>query len=157
MLGSLLLFLAGQAAAPIDASIFADRAAGERASFLVVFREQADLSGAMSMSDRGERRRFVYEALRARADASQAGLGPRLERDGVKFRRHFLVNMLEVEGDATTAEALSRERGVLALVPNRSSELRRVELPAGVPRSAAAIEPNIALVGAPEIWARGFT
>ena len=52
--------------APIDPRIFAGRAAGEPASFLVVFREQADLSGAAAISDRAARRQFVYDALRSR-------------------------------------------------------------------------------------------
>src|SRR5712692_625010 len=49
----------------VDPRIFAGRAAFERASFLVVLRDQADLSGAESIADSTERVRFVYESLRA--------------------------------------------------------------------------------------------
>src|SRR5262245_65599594 len=87
MLALLLVLLAGRAVAPVDERIFAGKAAGERASFLVVFREQADLSGARAIADRGARRRFVYEALQARADGSQSRLAARLARDGVPFRQ----------------------------------------------------------------------
>ena len=149
--------MTGHAVAPVDDRIFAGKAAGERASFLVVFREQADLSGAAAIEDRAARRRFVYEALRARADASQAGLAARLERRGIPLRRHFLVNMLEVEADEAAARELAREPEVLMVAANRPSALLREPSPGLVPRATAAIEWNVSHIGAPELWARGFT
>ena len=149
--------LAAASPAPVDPRIFRDRAAGERASFLVVFRDQADLSGASRIQDRTERRRFVFEALRARADESQAPVAARLARDGVSVRSHYLVNMLEVESDESTARTLAREPGVLAVASNRPAVLARVASPALDLRAAAAIEPNLTLIGAPDIWALGFT
>jgi serine protease AprX len=157
-----VLFLAIRAAeavgpsAPVAAAIFRGREAGERASFLVVLREKADLSGAAAIEDRGARRRFVYEALRATADASQAPIAERLEREGVPFRRHTLVNMLEVEADESTARSLARDPAVAMIAANRPSVLAREET-AFAPRSRAAIEWNVSLVGAPELWARGLT
>jgi subtilisin family serine protease len=142
--------------APISPSIFANRVEGERASFLVVFREKADLSGARGIEDRGARRRFVYEALRARADASQANLAARLRRDGIPFRSHYLVNMLEVEADEAVARDLAGEPGVLTIAANRPAALRREPPPGFVPRAVATVEWNIAHVGAPELWSRGF-
>ena len=156
MLSLLLFLLAGGASAPVDGRIFANKAAAERASFLVVLREKADLSGASAIEDRGERRRFVYEALRATAEVSQAPIADRLTRKGVHFRRHLLVNMLEVEADEATARSLARDPAVALVAANRQSVLRR-EKTAFVPRLTAEIEPNIALIGAPELWARGIT
>ena len=157
MLGLFLVYLAGLVGAPVDARIFAGKAAGERASFLVVFREQADLSGARAIEDRAERRRFVYEALRSRADASQAAMAARLEREGIPHRSHFLVNMLEVEADESVARALAREPGVLTVAANRTAALVLEPSPDYLPRAAAAVEWNISHVGAPDLWARGFT
>ena len=128
--------------------------------FLVLLREQADLSGAAAIADRGERRRFVYEALRARADASQAPLVERLRRDGVRHRAHTLVNMLEVEGDEATARALARDPAVLAVAANRPARLSRPEPRELSPRRGAEapeVEPNLALIGAPQVWDRGIT
>src|SRR5262245_24144548 len=107
MFALLLLFLAGHAPAPVDPRIFAKKAAGERASFIVILREHADLSAAAAIPDRLERRRFVYETLRALADESQAPLRERLAGAGMPFRPHFLVNMIEVEGDAALARELA--------------------------------------------------
>jgi serine protease AprX len=160
----LVLFLASprslQDGAPpaIDPRIFTGRTAGEAASFLVILREQADLSGAAGIADRAERRRFVYESLRSVADSSQAPLVDRLRRGGVRHRPHFLVNMIEVETDEATARALAREPGVVAVEANRAARLSRPEAsPIARPRRVGAVEPNLALIGAPEVWARGFT
>jgi serine protease AprX len=146
--------------APIDPSIFAGRPAEERATFLVVLREQADLSGASALTDRAARRQFVYESLRARAEAAQAPLRSRLERAGVPHRAHYLVNMLEVEGDASLARELAARDDVVSIAGNRAAALTRPEAvaPRASPRASSDVaEPNIEKIRAPELWARGFT
>ncbi|HLN58028.1 MAG TPA: S8 family serine peptidase [Thermoanaerobaculia bacterium] len=158
----------GAADARVDPRIFAGKAAGERASFLVVMREQADLAGAEAFAGRAEKGRFVYEALRAQAEASQASLRARLEAAGVAFRSFYLVNMIEVEGDRVLAEELAAREEVSSVAPNVEAHLEPqpvIEQEAVVtphasrltPYAASAVEPNIARVGAPGVWARGFT
>jgi serine protease AprX len=144
----------------IDPRIFANRPPGERASFLVVFREQADLAGAAAVHDRLDRRRSVYEALAAQAEASQGPLGERLREAGIPFRSHFLVNMIEVEADEAVARQLAMRADVARIAPNFGAPLSRPEPRAVAPRSSpvvSAVEPNIAMVGAPELWALGYT
>ncbi len=155
MLSLLLLLLANGTAAPVDHRIFAGKAAGERSSFLVVMREKADLSGAAAIQEGGARRRFVYESLRATAEASQGPIAERLTREGIPFRRHVLVNMLEVESDESTARSLARDPSVAVVTPNRPALLRREET-SFAQRSTSTIEWNVAQVGAPELWAKGF-
>jgi len=151
---------AGAPAPRVDSRIFAGKAPGERATVLVVLREQPDLSGAAAISDRAERRRYVYEALRAHAAATQAPLLERLRASGAAFRSHFLVNMVEVEADAPLAEALAARADVSGVEANLEVRLPRPD-PAEGPRSvlhaAATIEPNLVQVRAPELWARGAT
>ena len=162
VLQALLLLVLHNGAAPIDSRIFADRAPGDRTTFLVVLRDQADLSGASSIADRAARRQFVYDALRARAEAAQAPVRERLDRAGVKYRTHYLVDMLEVEGDAALAQELAARGDVAAIAGNRPARLSRPEqVPPRVSRRALALadpaEPNIEKIRAPEMWARGFT
>ncbi|MEP6995276.1 MAG: S8 family serine peptidase [Acidobacteriota bacterium] len=154
----LLAFRPSEAHARLDARLFAGRAADEKVSVLVVLREQADLSGAAGIGDRIERRRFVYEALRAQAESSQAELKEDLRRQGVRFRSHFLVNVLEVEADRATAERLSARRDVASVAANRPSAWSGPALAERSSRaSVAGIEPNLVLVGAPQLWELGFT
>ena len=144
--------------ARVDSRIFAGKGMAERVSVLVVLREQADLSGAAAIGDRIGRRRFVYEALRAQAEASQAGLRQDLKERGIRFRSHFLVNMVEVEVDRDVAAGLAARGEVSFLAANRSSA---GSIPVAGPgtsgASAASVEPNLVLVGAPQLWALGFT
>jgi serine protease AprX len=146
----------------VDARIFAGKADGERASVLVVLREQADVSGAAGIPDRLERRRFVYESLKAHAEATQASVREEMRRSGIPFRPHFLVNMLEVEADRETAARLAARSEVFAIAANRAADLARPATDPlaplrAEPESADGVEPNIALVRAPELWDRGFT
>lgn len=151
----------------LDARIFAGKAAGEPASFLVVMREQADLSLAQAISDRTERLRYVYETLRRHADRTQGVLRERLNSLGVPFRPFFLVNMLEVEADRSVAAELATQDEVASLAPNPNVALPpepAVERqdPAASPSASrltpsATVEPNLAKIRAPEVWSQGFT
>jgi serine protease AprX len=149
--------------ARVDPRIFAGKAAEERASFLVVMREQADLSGAEAFAGKAEKGRFVYEALRAQAETSQASLRARLEAAGVAFRSFYLVNMIEVEGDRALAEELAAREEVSSVAPNNEAArepepvIERQPLASRLGPAAATVEENIARVGAPGVWARGFT
>ncbi len=139
--------------------IFAGRAPGETASLILMLRSQADLSGADAIGSAPERRRFVFEALRATAEASQAELRSRLDETGVRFRSFFLVNMIEVVADRALAEELSERADVAFVAANRPFRLSRPEVQEPDPRplSASAVEASLDVVRAPAVWAQGFT
>ena len=162
-----LLLLAGElranAESKLDPRIFASR---ETASFLVVMREQADLSGAEAIAAKAEKGRFVYEALTAQAEASQAALRASLDARGIAYRSYYLVNMIEIEGDRGLAEELAAREDVSSVAPNPEVRLEprpavEAETSPAVrrlsPFAASAVEPNIMKIGAPDVWARGFT
>jgi subtilisin family serine protease len=164
------LWLGGTAlvtAQKLDPRIFAGRAAGEPASFLVVMREQADVSGARFFTEKADKGRFVFEALRALADETQRPLRASLDAAGIRYRSFYLVNMIEVLGDRSLALELATRDDVSSLAPNREvrrePELVLEPLPAASPRASrltpdatATVEPNIVKVGAPDVWSRGF-
>jgi serine protease AprX len=164
-----VLFLPALAAeTKLDPRLFAGKAAGEPASFLVVMREQADLSGAEAFREKAEKGRFVFEALRAQAETAQAPLRAALDAAGIRYHSFYLVNMIEVEGDRSLAEELASRDDVSTLAPNPEVRLEPepvIERESGAlpsastltPAAASAVEPNIAKVGAPSVWSRGFT
>jgi serine protease AprX len=154
--------------AVVDPGIFAGKAADGSASFLVVMREQADLSGARAFSEKAEKGRFVFEALRAQADATQAPLRAALDAAGIRYRSFYLVNMIEVEGTRALAAELAAREDVSLIAPNREVRLESEPVieaqpeasPSAsrlAPAAASTVEPNIAKVGAPNVWSRGFT
>src|SRR5215510_9494290 len=87
----LTVFLAGLAgtmcaADKMAARVLADTANGGSTEALVVLAEQADLSPAASMHTKLEKGRFVFNALRAVADRSQAPLRRFLDLRGVTYQ-----------------------------------------------------------------------
>lgn len=148
----------GQQAAPsvkIADQVWEATAAGQPTSFLVIMAEQADLTGAKAVTEHSARVRFIYDALRATALRSQKPLRAALERQGVPYTTHYLVNMLAVEGNRDLLLTLARRSDVARLEPNP-----RV---AGVPplseldlrRTAASPtgpEWGVSFVHAPEVW-----
>ncbi|MGH9364440.1 MAG: S8 family serine peptidase [Thermoanaerobaculia bacterium] len=150
---------AALASAPVDERIFGGKAPGERASFLVVLRRQADVSGASALPTRAERRRFVFEALRATADWTQRALRDRLVEAGARFRPFWLINMIEVEADRTLAAELAGREEVALVAADRPASLSRPEAtePDISPLSAAGVEPSLELVRAPAVWNIGAT
>ncbi|MFM7171807.1 MAG: hypothetical protein ACKO4U_02060, partial [Caldilinea sp.] len=74
-------------------------------SFLVILSDQLALPAGSG--DSLARRQALYRALTAHARHTQAGLHAWLEQQGVRYRAHYLVNMVEVEGDLALANALA--------------------------------------------------
>ncbi len=80
-------------------------------SFLVVLRDQPDpavlLAGAgVQAAGAQERRAELYRALTAHAERTQAPLRAWLDVQGVRYTPHYLVNMIEVQGDQALADQL---------------------------------------------------
>jgi serine protease AprX len=144
--------------AKVDPLIFEGKERGESAAFLVVLRDQADLSAAAAIRDRAARRTYVYEKLRAHAAATQARLRERLGAAGVRFRSHYLVDMIEVEGTKALATDLAAMADTRAIERNSPASLEpRISAKKTERSAAGGIEANVQKVRAPELWARGFT
>lgn len=139
--------------------IFAGKSPSEKAPFLVVLREQADLSGADTFADRGDRRQFVFEALRSVADSSQADLLRHLRAAGIPHRSFWLVNMVAVEADRSVALELAGRDEVSSIAPDRSSPLSRPRVPEPevTPLSTSAVEASLEQVHATAVWDLGYT
>ena len=139
--------------------IFTGKAPGETAPFLVVLRQQADLSGADSLVDRAARRRFVFEALRATAEASQSDVLRELESAGVRHLPFWLVNMIAVEADRSIAERLAARPEVFSVVADREAPLSRPRVPEPEisPLGASAVEQSLEQVHATAVWSLGAT
>ena len=128
------------------------------AEFLVYLKEQADLSGAASLSTKEARSRYVFEQLTRTAARTQGPLLDELRRLRVAFRPYWVVNMVWVRGDRAVVQQLAQRPDVAHLFANPAVRLRQP--PANAPYAAEApsgVEWNINLVGAPQVWAAGVT
>jgi hypothetical protein len=127
--------------------------------FLIFLEEQADLSPAAAIGDPVERRTWVYEALVETAERSQAPLRAELERRGVAYRPHYLVNMIEVEGRPGLGRSFSGEPGVASVLFQPG--VRRYAYPFVIPGmdldGPQGVEWNVREVGAEKVWELGYT
>jgi len=127
-------------------------------SFLVLLREQADLSDAPLLQERVARVTYVYEALRSTAERSQAGLRADLAAWGVPYHAFYIVNAIQVTGDLALARKLAGRPEVARLVPDPA--FNGIDDPPDSPPAPPAVdgvEWSVARVHAPEVWALGYT
>ena len=133
-----------------------DRLAGEgEAEMLVVLVEQADLGAAARLGSNEAKGRFVYERLTEVATRSQRPVLRQLEALGLEHRAYWIVNMIWVRGDEEAVVALASRSDVQRIHANPSV---RLATPSAAPaRAPQGIEQSIDHVGAPDLWAAGFT
>lgn len=138
--------------APALATALAD---GET-PMLVFFAGSAEVGAAPAIRDRAERRGYVYDQLRTRALDSQAVARILLERRGAPYRPHYLVNAMEVTGDAALATALAALPEVTRLIPVTAGSARLpVPQPSdgsSQPQAVAGVEWGVQRIHAPEVW-----
>jgi subtilisin family serine protease len=141
--------------------VFEHSTNGQRAEFIVILTDQADLSAAANLPTKAEKGRYVYGALRARSQAAQAPILRWLRERGIEYRSFYIVNAILVKGSREIAEALAARQDVARVEgnPQIKNILPKPDTIAQAPLSThrpTAIEPGIAYTHAPEVWALGL-
>lgn len=132
---------------------------GQTASYLLIFWEQADLSAARQLSTKAEKAQYVYQALVAQAERSQAGAIRLLQVTHTPANSFYLVNAIAVEDaglDLThRLAALPEVRSISADPDIPFHGPVATELPSVSDRNT--IEWGVARINAPAVWALGYT
>lgn len=148
----------------------------EPVSFLIILRDQVDAASFVAeptvrAASRNARATALYHELTARALQSQAPLRAWLDAQGIPYHAHYLVNMIEVEGDQALALALQQRPEVDRLVanplvtnalsiplgPEVSAWPRTFEsVVAASDNSAADLPYGLDFTHAPAVWAMGY-
>jgi len=142
----------------VSAHVWETLDAQETAEVLIIFSSQADLRAADALPTKEAKGQAVYAALRTVADQTQAPLRAQLDAAGTPYRAFYLLNALLVEADRATVTALALRPEVAEIVAN--PPIRQglpPELTAPVPLAPQGIEWNVSRVGAPDVWALGYT
>lgn len=157
---------------PISAGKIAPRLASETATggnseALIVLYEQADLSGAANLPTKLEKGQYVYAALRAVAERTQAPIRKMLQERGIPFQSFYTVNMIKITASRDVLYEIAGRNEVQrlyanpkvhtaipaqnnALLSNLSSTLAPTAQTTGV------VEWNVQRINAPQVWALGF-
>ena len=139
-------------------------------SFLIVLREQVDANATVARAqlrngDRTAKGALIYRELTATAQRTQAPLRAWLEAQGIPYRAFYLVNMIEVQGDARLVEALRSRPEVQRLIANPAIDQGLHRLPQApaftvVNTKEAQATParpyGLDYTHAPEVWALGY-
>ncbi len=128
--------------------------------FLIIMAEQADLSGATTITDLTARRTFVRDQLLKTAEKTQPPIREALESAGLSYRAYYIINMLKVEGHHTSMAKFANLPGVARVVrhPNVRPYPQKFKLPYGdAPNDPAGIGENVRQVKADQVWQMGFT
>jgi len=126
------------------------------AEFIVFLDEQADLSAAQQLPTKLEKGAYVYRRLTTTAERTQPALRAHLDALGVAYRPYWVANMIWVRGDEQVIEELARRPEVDHLYANPRVRLQQPEQGDREPLAPAAVEWNIDMVNAPDLWAEGF-
>ncbi|MEV0093215.1 S8 family serine peptidase [Streptomyces sp. NPDC050738] len=111
------------ATAKIDASLDSAVAKGDDATFFVVLKDQADLSGAKKQKTHAKKATAAYKELRAHADDSQASLKSFLDKKKVGHKDYWIANTVQVTGDKALVDELAKRSDVASIVERRSFTL----------------------------------
>ncbi len=143
----------------VDPDVRASLERGQTASYLVIFREQADLSAASQLPTKVEKARYVYQTLVATAGRSQAKAIQLLSAAQASANSFYLVNAIAVEHadlDLTQQLAALPEVRSISADPNIP-----FHGPVATESSSAndrnTIEWGVEKINAPAVWALGYT
>ena len=146
----------------VEAALALEATREGEAAYLVYLKERADVSGAPAIRNWGERGRFVHQRLKKAAESGQAPLLAFLKREraageSLQIQSFFIINALVVRSSERVMKTLAAFPGV-----ERIESLPVIAIPEPVPTIEAVpkvngIEWGLARVGAPEVWADGFT
>ncbi|MDX2040797.1 MAG: S8 family serine peptidase [Acidobacteriota bacterium] len=156
------------AARKIAPWVMAKTSDGQAAEFLVLLGDRADLSAANALPTKAEKGRFVFNALHAKAESSQAALLNLLDERKVPHQSFYIVNAVLVTGSEELALEIAARPEVASIVGNPEIQgVRPVELAdlsevekASLSSETSApedAEQGISNIGATEVWAMGFT
>jgi subtilisin family serine protease len=141
----------------VEPEVLSQLSTAERAEYLVLLQEQADLGSASTLDRKEEKGQFVFQALRDVSTRTQTPLIALLEATGSTYQSFWIANMLLVESDQNTMIALAERPDVARILSNPRIEITLPE-PSLQPYSLVEIIPwNIETIQAENLWDSGIT
>lgn len=102
-------------------------AKGGDATFFVLLKDQADLSGAKKQKTHAARARAAFKELRANAADSQASLTSFLDKKKIGHQDYWIANAIQVTGDQDLVNELARRSDVASIVKEQHYKLDDIE------------------------------
>ena len=150
----------------VDPSVL-NKAALGKTEFLIYLSEKADLSGADSLSTKEEKGQYVYDQLRATAEASQLDVLQTLNMFAAEHQSFWISNSIWARGDLTVLQAVAMRPEVSYIfasgggalkLPPQSTAATTQEPSSGLTLAGSDPSPeaNLTKVNADDVWALGI-
>ncbi|MFJ7968938.1 S8 family serine peptidase [Streptomyces sp. NPDC096324] len=117
----------GTPSAKVDSALSTAVAKGGEATFFVVLKDQADLSGARKQKSHAAKAKAAFKALRAKAEATQTSLTSFLDKEKVGHKDYWIANAVQVTGDQELVNALAARPDVAKIVKEQHYKLDDIE------------------------------
>ncbi|MGW2473854.1 S8 family serine peptidase [Streptomyces sp. NPDC001665] len=115
------------ASAKIDSALTSAVRDGKDATFYVVLKDQADLSGAKKQKTHAKKAKAAYSELRSHAKSSQKALNAFLDKEKVGHQDFWITNTVKVTGDQDLVAELAKRSDVASVVKQHSFKLDDIE------------------------------
>jgi len=143
----------------IDPVLLSKTTNGESSQFLVLLAQQADLSAARQLRTKDEKAAYVFNALRQKANQTQADLKAYLSNQHIAFESIFIVNAIKTQGDLNLINQLAQRTDVAQILDNGTVHYAEPteRLPDSGIHERAGVEWGIDMMNADDVWAMGYT
>ncbi|MGW6206319.1 S8 family serine peptidase [Streptomyces sp. NPDC055089] len=115
------------ASAKIDPALTSAVRDGGDATFFVVLKDQADLSGAKKQKTHAKKATAAYSELRSHAKSGQKSLNAFLDKKKVGHQDFWIANTVKVTGDRALVDELAKRSDVASVVKQHSYKLDGIE------------------------------
>ncbi|WP_330314052.1 S8 family serine peptidase [Streptomyces sp. NBC_00523] len=115
------------ASAKVDSALTSAVRNGKDATFFVVLKDRADLSGAKKQKTHAKKATAAYSELRAHAKSSQKSLNAFLDKKKVGHQDFWIANAVKVTGDQDLVDELAKRSDVASVIKRQSFKLDDIE------------------------------
>ena len=131
----------------------------EPREFLVVLREQADLSATERLHTKAQKGHYVFAQLSEIAARTQQRLRRQLDESHIDYRPFWVVNMVRVHASLIEMLQIAQLPEVARLEADPRYDIAPMEHlgTSQAPQSPLTVEWNVARVGAVSVWNAGVT
>jgi subtilisin family serine protease len=142
----------------IDPRLLQKAEQGETVDFIVLLKEQADVSASRNLKNKAERGAFAFGELKKKAAQTQAPLVQLLQAEGAVFKSYLIVNAIHTTGNFSLLKKLAELPAVALIQGNYPVRMEEpLEPDYGNLRGPTGIEWGIDTIDAELVWDLGFT
>lgn len=157
----LVTFAFGQTGADwqmkVSPSLLTQTRDGGNAHFIILLKEQADISDAYRLNSKYSKAAFVHETLLQTSKASQKNLIAYLSDRAIEFHSIHIINAIYTKGNLELIQTIAERQDVQKLVADPVITFAQpIETGPDQSGSRSAIEWGIDMIRADEVWAMGY-